>query len=86
MPTGRSPFNMARNKAPISTKLQIAGDDLGSKTSVDFTKIRGAMQMPTQQSREISRFKKFSFMEELTIFRAIPFDARIKNAPEYPNT
>ena len=77
---------MVRKKKPMETKVQTSGDELGSKTSVDTTRRRHAMQMPTEQSREMRRFKKFSFMDEHTVFRATVFVARIKRAPEHPNT
>ena len=66
--------------------MQVSGDELGSKTSLDFTKRRGAMHIPTKQSRAIKRFSKFVFMEEITIFRALMFVARMKSAPKHPNT
>ena len=68
------------------TKVQISGDELGSKTSVDTTRRKQEMQMPTQQSSDMSKFKKFSFMDEHTVFRATVFVARIKSALEHPKT
>ena len=66
--------------------MHFSRDLLNSNSSVDFTRRRGAIQMPTAQSRDINRLRKFDCMDENTVSKARRFVARMKEAPTHPNT